>query len=96
MTTGVLKERVDQGQTQSLQSLEPDQTLLVPPSPVDWLLENYLVFFLLDLAATIDLEEIHARYRQKDPREEKAYVTRMMVVQLLYAYCVGLSSSRWV
>jgi len=52
------------------------------------------VFFLLDLAAELDLGEIHAFYRQKDPRGEKAYEPRMMVVLLLYAYCVGLPSSR--
>jgi transposase len=72
----------------------PEQTLLLPPSPVDWLPENHLVFFLLDLAAELDLGEIHAYYRQKDPRGEKAYDPRMMVVLLLYAYCVGLPSSR--
>jgi transposase len=72
----------------------PEQTLLLPPSPVDWLPENHLVFFLLDLAAELDLGEIHAYYRQKDPRGEKAYEPRMMVVLLLYAYCVGLPSSR--
>jgi hypothetical protein len=49
-----------------------EQTLLLPPSPVDWLLENHLVFFLLILAAELDLEAIHAVYRQKDPRGEKA------------------------
>jgi transposase len=72
----------------------PEQTLLLPPSPVDWLPENHLVFFLLDLAAELDLGEIHAYYRQKDPRGEKAYDPRMMVVLLLYAYCIGLPSSR--
>ena len=72
----------------------PEQTLLLPPSPVDWLAENHLVFFLLDLAAVLDVDEIHAFYRQKDPRGDKAYDPRMMVVLLLYAYCVGLPSSR--
>jgi transposase len=72
----------------------PEQTLLLPPSPVDWLPQSHLVFFLLDLAAELDLGEIHAYYRQKDPRGEKAYDPRMMVVLLLYAYCVGLRSSR--
>ncbi|MCP9808487.1 transposase [Cyanobium sp. HWJ4-Hawea] len=61
---------------------------------MDWLPESHLVFFLLDLAGELDLEEIHAVYRQKDPRGEKAYEPRMMVVLLLYAYCVGLPSSR--
>ena len=72
----------------------PEQTLLLPPSPVDWLPENHLVFFLLDLAAELDLGEILAYYRQKDPRGERAYDPRMMVLLLLYAYCVGLPSSR--
>jgi len=78
----------------SFRPWNPEQTLLLPPSPVDWLPENHLVFFLLDLAGELDLEEIHAVYRQKDPRGEKAYEPRMMVVLLLYAYCVGLPSSR--
>ena len=78
----------------SFRPWNPEQTLLLPPSPVDWLPENHLVFFLLDLAAELDLESIHALYRQKDPRGEKAYDPRMMVVLLLYAYCVGLPSSR--
>ena len=80
--------------TKTFRPWNPEQTLLLPPSPVDWLPENHLVFFLLDLAAELDLGEIHAFYRQKDPRGEKAYDPRMMVVLLLYAYCVGLPSSR--
>ena len=78
----------------SFRPWSPEQTLLLPPSPIDWLPENHLVFFLLDLAAELDLDEIHAVYREKDPRGEKAYEPRMMVVLLLYAYCVGLPSSR--
>jgi hypothetical protein len=82
------------GQAQILLPWNPEQTLLLPPSPVDWLPEKHLVFFLLDLAAELDLETIHAVYRQKDSCGEKAYDPRMMVVLLLYAYCVGLPSSR--
>ena len=78
----------------SFRPWNPEQTLLLPPSQLDWLPENHLVFFLLDLAAELDLEAIHSHYRQKDPRGEKAYFPRMMVVLLLYAYCVGLPSSR--
>jgi transposase len=78
----------------SFRAWNPEQTLLLPPSPVDWLPQGHLVFFLLDLASELDLEEIYAVYRQKDPRGEKAYDPRMMVVLLLYAYCVGMPSSR--
>ena len=78
----------------SFRPWNPEQTLLLPPSPVDWLPENHLVFFLLDLAAELDLDAIHAVYRQKDPRGEKAYDPRIIVVLLLYSYCVGLPRSR--
>jgi hypothetical protein len=44
---------------------------------VEWLPENHLVFFLLDLAVELDLKAIHAVYWQKDPRGEKAYEPRM-------------------
>ena len=72
----------------------PEQTLLLPPSPVDWLPENHLVFFLLDLATELDLTAIYDVYAHRDPRGVKAYEPRMMVLLLLYAYCIGLPSSR--
>ena len=68
--------------------------LLLPPSPVERLPEHHLVFSLLDLAAELDLSAIYAVYEARDPRGVKAYVTRMIVVQLLYAYHVGIPSSR--
>ena len=52
------------------------------------------MFFLLDLIDQLDLDPILQLYRQKDARGEKAYDPRMMVVLLLYAYCVGMPSSR--
>lgn len=80
--------------SKSFRHWNPEQTLLLSPSPEDWLPQNHLVFFLLDLAAELDLGEIQAYYRWKDPRGQKANDLRMMVVQLLYAYSVGLPSSR--
>jgi len=57
----------------SFHQWNPEQTLLFPPSLVEWLPENHLVFFLLDLAVELDLDQIHRHYRQKDPWGEKAY-----------------------
>jgi len=68
--------------------------LLLPPSSVDWLPENHLVFFLLDLAADLNSEAIHSHYRQKEPCGEESYEMRMMVVMLLYIYYVGVPNSR--
>ena len=72
----------------------PEQTLLLPPSPVEWLPVNHLVFFLLDLAAEPELSAIDAVYAARDRRGVKAYEPRTMVMLLLYAYCVGIPSSR--
>jgi len=56
---------------------------------MDWLPEHHLVFFLLDQATDLDLGVTYAACQQRDPHGVKAYEPRMMVVLLLYAYCVG-------
>jgi hypothetical protein len=61
---------------------------------VEWLPANQLVFFRRDLASRLDLSAIHAVHEARDPRGAKAYEPRLMVVLLLYAYCVGMPSSR--
>ena len=37
---------------------QPDAGWLFPPSPRDWLPEDHLVYFLLDVTAQIDLSPI--------------------------------------
>ena len=46
----------------------PEQVWLLPPSPIDRLPVNHLVFFLLDLIDQLDLEAILLINRQKDAR----------------------------
>jgi hypothetical protein len=60
VTAMVLGETMGHDQAQVLPPLDPQQALLFPPSPVEWLPENHLVFFLLDLAAERDLDAIHS------------------------------------
>ena len=56
----------------------PEQTLLLPPSPVEWVAANYLVFFLLlNMAAELDLSAIYVVYAVRDPRGVKAYMSWM-------------------
>jgi transposase len=52
-----------------------------------------LVFFLLDVVPTLNLSKIHARY-QDESRGAPPFDPAMMTCLLLYAYCVGLFSSR--
>ena len=61
----------------------PEQTLLLPPSPVDWLPADHLVFFMLELPNELDFEAFLAPSRHKDPRGEKGFDPRMMAVLLL-------------
>ena len=72
----------------------PDQSYLLPPSPSEWLPKNHLAYFVLDLVADLDLGEIERRLQAKDHRGERPYAPRMMVALLLYAYAVGVFSSR--
>ena len=40
----------------------PDQSLLFPPSPRDWLPEGQLAFFIADTVAAVDLQVFYAPY----------------------------------
>jgi transposase len=73
---------------------QPDQTTLLPPSPREWLSDDHQVYFLLDLVDELDLSTIVFPAQAKDPRGEKGFDPRMMTMLLLYAYCVGIVSSR--
>ena len=71
----------------------PGQSLLFPPSPRDWLAENHLVYFLLDVSEEIDLSPILQSY-DSTQGGQPPFHPRMMLVLLLYSYCVGVFSSR--
>jgi len=62
-------------------------------SPATQLPEDDLVFFLIDVVPTLDLSRIHAPY-QDETRGAPPFDPVMMVCLLLYAYCVGVFSSR--
>jgi transposase len=78
----------------SFRPWQPEQTTLLPPSPSDWLSDDHQVYFLLDLVDELDLSAILIPAQSKDPRGEKGFDPRMMTLLLLYAYCVGIVSSR--
>lgn len=71
----------------------PDQSLLFPPSPRDWLPEGHLAFFVADTVAALDLQPFYAVYAG-DGRRNQPYDPQMMVTVLLYAYATGTFSSR--
>jgi len=71
----------------------PEQVWLFPPSPQDWLPENHLVYFLMDVTGQVDLSPIFAHY-EKTPQGQPPYHPRMMLTLLLYSYSIGVHSSR--
>jgi transposase len=71
----------------------PDQMFLLPPSLRDWLPEDHLVYFVSDVIDQLDLSKMESVY-EKDDRGQPPYNPRMMTKVLVYAYCVGVFSSR--
>lgn len=71
----------------------PEQDLLLPPSLRDWLPERHLAYFVSDVVDQLDLSAITAVYEAED-RGYPPYHPAMMTKVLVYAYCVGVFSSR--
>jgi transposase len=71
----------------------PDQSFLLPPSPRDWLPEGHLAYFVSDLVDQLNLSAITKVYEAED-RGYPPYHPVMMTKVLVYAYCVGVFSSR--
>jgi transposase len=71
----------------------PDEELLLPPSLRDWLPEKHLAYFVSDVVDNLDLSAMDAVYGD-EKRGQPPYDPLMMTKVLVYAYCVGVFSSR--
>lgn len=80
--------------SKSYRPWSPEQAFLLPPSPLEWLPEDHLAYFVLEIVRELDLGPIEGAIQAKDPRGERPYSPRMMTGLLLYAYCTGTFSSR--
>jgi transposase len=74
-------------------SWEPQRYQQEAHSPAAKLPEGDMVFFLLDTMPQLDLRRFYAPYEQ-EARGAPPFDPAMMVCLLLYAYCVGVFSSR--
>ena len=72
-----------------------DQELLLPPSLREWLPDDHLAWFALDTVAALDLGAFYAAYRA-DGHGAAAHDPQMMVTLLVYAYAIGIRSSRGI
>jgi len=71
----------------------PEQDLLLPPSLRDWLPADHLVYFVSDVVDALDLSAITTVYEDEE-RGYPPYHPVMLTKVLVYAYCVGIFSSR--
>jgi transposase len=72
---------------------EPQRYRQEAHSPAAKLPEGDVVFFLLDTVPQLDLQRFYAPY-EEETRGAPPFDPAMMVCLLLYAYCVGVFSSR--
>jgi transposase len=72
-----------------------DQLMLMPPDLSQWLPQDHLVYFIRDVVGQLDLSRIYVAY-DGSKGGYPAYHPEMMVALLLYAYCVGIPSSRQI
>src|SRR5215469_4811713 len=84
-----------QGMANQYVVADRDQLFLLPPAMRDWLPENHLAWFVLDVVDAIDTDKFHARYVRSGPGRP-AYHPDQMLALLIYAYANGVRSSRQI
>jgi transposase len=72
-----------------------DQLFLLPPSIREWLPEKHPAYFMIDAVGEMNLTAICSVYRE-DGWGGAAHDPQMMVTLLLYAYSLGVRSSRQI
>jgi transposase len=81
------------GRRKNYRAWDPQQNGHDAISPREALPEDDLVFFLIDLIPQLDLTPFHQYYAQ-ELRGQPPFDVTMMVTLLVYAYAVGVRSSR--
>jgi transposase len=77
----------------NLVPVDRDQEFLMPPSLREWLPEDHMAWFIIDIVDKLDLSAFY-HGRREDGWGRAAYDPKMMVAVLLYAYATGVRSSR--
>jgi len=77
----------------SLKFIEVDRetVYLLPPSIQDWLPENHLARFVVEIVSKLNLEELKKAY---SGRGSQPYHPEMLLSLLFYGYATGIFSSR--
>ena len=73
-------------------ALDRETPMLLPPSIQEWLPEQHLARFVVEIVEQLDLSEITSRYGGSGGKQ--AYQPAMLVALLFYGYATGVFSSR--
>ena len=79
--------------SQRFREYNPDQDFLLPPSLREWVRPDHLASFISDVVDKLDLSEI-INYYDNSRGGQAPFHPVMMTKLLLYAYCIGVPSSR--
>ena len=79
----------------SYRPYEPNEVMLLPAAPQEWLPAGHLAHFINDTVDALDLKAFYARYEGGGSRNQPFHPA-MMVKVLVYAYATGVFSSRKV
>jgi transposase len=75
----------------TFRQIDRETLFLLPPSLDDWLPEEHLARFIVEIVAQFDLTSIKAAYAG---RGSKAHHPEMLLALLFYGYATGVFSSR--
>ena len=77
---------------EAFRPLDRETPMFLPPSLQEWLPEQHLARFVVDIVEQLDLGEITKRYAGSGGKQ--AYHPAMLVALLFYGYATGVFSSR--
>lgn len=81
------------GMARSYRVVQRDQPFLLPPEMSEWLPEDHLVWFVLDVVDRLETSGFHES-RRLGGQGRAGYDPEMLLALLVYAYAVGERSSR--
>lgn len=81
--------------SQNFIGCDRDQVWLLAPDVREWLPADHLAWFVMGTVAELDLSAVYGYYR-RDGHGRPAHDPAMMVALVLYAYAVGVTTSRGI
>jgi transposase len=75
--------------------VDRDQVFLLPPSMIDWLPDDHLVWFVIEAVGQLDTRALHARAKLGGVGR-RGYDPDMLVTLWIYAMAHGVRSSRQI